>query len=83
MRPSHLTISIWLWIRLIRQLRKRGYGHRESGAFLLGRNGQSRITRFICYDDLDPEALDSGIVVFRGLGFVPLWEFCRGRSEFR
>lgn len=77
MKTRKLTISIWLWMRLIKQLRKRGHGQRESGAFLLGRNGQSRITHFICYDDLDPMALDTGIVVFHGHGFVPLWEVCR------
>lgn len=77
MKPSKLTISIWLWMRLIRQLRRRGHGQRESGAFLLGRIGQGRITRFVCYDDLDPQALDTGIIMFHGHGFVPLWEICR------
>lgn len=77
MRPNRIKISVWLWMRLILQLRGRGLGRRESGAFLLGKVGSSRITRIICYDDLDPEAFESGIIVFRGFGFVPLWEHCR------
>jgi len=77
MNNEPLRISIWLWMRLIRQLRRRGSGERESGAFLLCKQGSRRITRFICYDDLDPTALDSGIIVFHGAGFVPLWDFCR------
>jgi hypothetical protein len=77
MNNSPLRISIWLWMRLIRQLRRRGCRERESGAFLLSKQGARHITKFICYDDLDPRALDSGIIVFRGAGFVALWEYCR------
>lgn len=73
----NLRISFVVWIRLIRQLRRRGSSYRESGAFLLGRPGSHRIARFICYDDLDPTALDSGIIRFHGAGFVPLWDYCR------
>ena len=80
MKSEPLCISRWLWIRLIWQLRRRGGGKRESGAFLLSNQGVRRITRFICYDDLDPTALDSGIIVFHGAGFVPLWDFCRLRK---
>jgi len=77
MKPRRLRISYWFWARLVCQLRSRGYGQRESGAFLLSRQGADRITKFICYDDLDPTALDSGIIIFHGAGFVPLWDFCR------
>jgi proteasome lid subunit RPN8/RPN11 len=71
----------WLvWWRLIRELKRRGHGRRESGAFLLGRNRAQKVTHFICYDDLDPTALDTGIIVFHGEGFVPLWEYCRTRG---
>jgi hypothetical protein len=76
MKTECLQMSVFLWFRLIRQLRRRGRGERESGAFLLCRQRSRRITKFICYDDLDPTVLDSGIIVFHGAGFVPLWEFC-------
>src|SRR6266542_2518763 len=74
---TKIAIPILLWMRLIRQLRLRGGGYRESGAFLLGRAESYRILKFICYDDLDPTALDTGIITFHGAGFVPLWDYCR------
>lgn len=77
MNYKPIRISIWVWMSLMSQLRRRGNNERESGAFLLSRQGSKKITKFICYDDLDPTALDSGIVVFHGECFVPLWEFCR------
>lgn len=80
MRSNPLRISMWLWIRLVRELRRRGRGERESGAFLLSKQGSRRITKFICYDDLDPTVLDTGIIVFHGAGFVPLWDYCRSEE---
>lgn len=83
-------MSIWLrlefsrttWWRLLRELRRRGGGRRESGAFLLGRrtSGVASIRDFVCYDDLDPRALKSGCVTFHGSGFPRLWEICRERD---
>jgi proteasome lid subunit RPN8/RPN11 len=72
-----------LWRDCLQELARRGGGHRESGAFLLGIERRSRdrlrreILRFVCYDDLDPRALDSGIVDFNGSGYNPLWALCR------
>jgi proteasome lid subunit RPN8/RPN11 len=78
--PDHrLSCSSRLWRKLLRELARRGEGRRESGAFLLGRRlGERRvINEVICYDDLDPHCLDSGIVVFDGAGYGPLWQHCR------
>jgi hypothetical protein len=52
---------------------------RESGAFLLGttRFAQHRIREFVYYDDIDPNALDTGIVHFAGARLGLLWEKCR------
>ena len=78
--PNHsLSISSGLWRKGLAELHRRGEGQRESGAFLLGiLAGKHRsITRFIFFDDLDPHCLDSGIVVFDGSGYGPLWEMCR------
>ena len=78
-----LSCSWWRWRQLRRALIERGQGcNRESGAFLLGKrhNGCARITFFVLYDDLDPHALDSGIVRFDGRYFAPLWELCRERD---
>lgn len=74
------SISYTIWRALIKQLRLRGQGRRESGAFLLGKVGQDKITTFILYDDLDPHCLDEGIVVFDGQGFMALWKICETRK---
>lgn len=78
--PRHrLSCSASLWRAGLAELGRRGQGRRESGAFLLGRRRGTRraIERFVYYDDLDPRCLDSGIVVFDGGGFGPLWALCR------
>jgi proteasome lid subunit RPN8/RPN11 len=74
-----LSCSSRLWRTLLHELAWRGGGHRESGAFLLGKRlgGRRVIRAFICYDDLDPHCLGSGIVVFDGAGYGPLWQQCR------
>lgn len=73
---TNLKISLLLWRRLIEQLDARGKGVRESGGFLLGDVGGDKIKDFIPYDDLDSSALDTGIVAFRGIAYVPLWNYC-------
>ncbi|MFA6087236.1 hypothetical protein [Mucilaginibacter sp.] len=77
MEQQQLNIDFKLWEDLIKELKLRGRGMRESGAFLLGPLSEREITRYICYDDLDPHALDSGIIVFDSKGFTPLWKFCK------
>lgn len=80
MKPGpQLKIPTMLWRRLFSELRRRSNGSRESGAFLLGRG--RKVSRFICYDDLDPHALDSGIVRINGGAFVLLWDFCARHSH--
>jgi proteasome lid subunit RPN8/RPN11 len=69
----------WLgWWRLVRELRRRGGGIRESGAFLLGRrSGQrSEITSVVYYDDIDPHALAKGYVQLSGSALSQVWDRC-------
>jgi len=80
MTASKIKIPILLWLRLLKELKHRSMGKRESGAFLLGKVGAAKISCFICYDDLDPSALDTGIIAFHGTGFVPLWNFCERKN---
>jgi proteasome lid subunit RPN8/RPN11 len=63
---------------LVSELKKRGGGRRESGAFLLAKKSDSNnhVETFICYDDLDPNALSSGIVMFHATGLSALWKLC-------
>jgi proteasome lid subunit RPN8/RPN11 len=78
--PRHrLACSRALWRAGLRELHHRGEGSHESGAFLLGseHNGRRTVSRFVYYDDLDPHCLDTGIVVFDGAGYGPLWKLCR------
>ena len=82
MKPIQLKVPVLLWRRLLQQLRKRGAGESESGAFLMGKPGSTRISRFICYDDLDESALETGIITFHAAGFVKLWEIC-AREELK
>ena len=74
-----LSCSSKLWNEGLRELRRRTEGKHESGAFLLGyvEGDHRRITRFVYYDDLDPQSLETGIVVFDGAGYGPLWRLCR------
>jgi len=77
-----ITVPILLWRRLLHELRQRGNGRRESGAFLLRARGagQGRITRFVCYDDLDPDSCQSGAIAFHANGYAALWEYCREKA---
>ena len=76
MQLPKLKIQLKIWKTLVKELNHRGHGTRETGAFLLGDKQQRIVTTFICYNDLDPGAFDSGIIIFNGNGFIPLWEYC-------
>lgn len=82
-REHRLSCPAHLWQETVRELRRRGAAERESGAFLLGKRSlrggveRRRVLAAAYFDDLDPDCLDSGIVVFDGAGFGPLWRLCR------
>jgi hypothetical protein len=67
------------WRAGVTELHRRTHGRRESGAFLLGSSGTKsrRIEEFVFYDDIDPHALDTGIVVIDGRRLGDLWAHCR------
>jgi proteasome lid subunit RPN8/RPN11 len=68
-----------LWRSGLAELRRRGGGYRESGAFLLGtvEAQRRRAQRFVYYDDVEPHCLDGGYVFFDGTGYGALWAWCR------
>lgn len=82
--PPRLVCSSEIWRAGARELARRTQGgHRESGAFLLGKDaedGGKQILEFVYYDDIDPHALDTGIVHFAGAKLPLLWELCRQRG---
>jgi proteasome lid subunit RPN8/RPN11 len=79
LRPLRIKCSIAFWFRLQRELCRRGNRERESGAFLLGNSAPevATLAEAVYYDDLDPEALQTGIVRFDGQYYARLWEICR------
>jgi proteasome lid subunit RPN8/RPN11 len=83
-KPASLTCSEAVWLAGAQELARRTRGRtRESGAFLLGREGKAkRIEKFVFYDDLDPQALSTGIVHFDGSKFPLLWSICRDEGLY-
>lgn len=79
---QRIEIPRLLWMRLVGEIRARGRGQRESGAFLMGKKeAASRgVVSYFCYDDLDPKALTHGIVEFHRRGFSKLWDICKDRG---
>lgn len=77
-----IRIPVWLWAGVIFDLRRRGGGTRESGAFLLGRDdvNPARITSHVCYDDVDPAAYQKGVIAFHASGCAALWQHCREKQ---
>lgn len=68
------------WWSLLRELRERGRGRRESGAFLFTTEAsRPLVTEFVLYDDLDPECLTGGID-FHSIGYHRLSKLCRERQ---
>jgi len=63
---------------LLDGLRVRGRNVRESGAFLLGPPGDDhRVSSIVFYDQIDPNAFDTGIIVIDGACMADLWAICR------
>jgi hypothetical protein len=69
-----MMISIIRWFFLIRGLRKRGSGIKESGAFLVAKSNSNKVSKIVYYDELDTNVSDTGIIVFNGLGHGKLAE---------
>ena len=76
--PPEILCSSRVWRAGVAELRRRAGGRRESGAFLLGSKSKvRRIEEFVFYDDIDPNALRSGIVEIDGRRLGDLWVHCR------
>lgn len=76
---SHLLeLKSLLWTGLVADLRVRGSGIRESGAFLLGdvTKGTRRVLAWVPYDELESSALDCGYVRLSTAAFTKLWARC-------
>ena len=74
-----LTIPLTLWRELLRELHHQTGEHHESGAFLLGyltKRGR-QVEEVVYYDDLDPHAYRTGVVVMHAASFGMLWDRCK------
>ncbi|WP_413707138.1 Mov34/MPN/PAD-1 family protein [Ralstonia sp. Ralssp110] len=78
MNSSQLEIHALLWTELMADLRRRGRGARESGAFLLGAvdGAARRVEAWVPYDELDSNALAYGYVRLDTSAFARLWSKC-------
>jgi proteasome lid subunit RPN8/RPN11 len=61
-----ILIPISLWFKLMKGLKKRGRGIKESGGFLLGKPGNEVASKIVFYDQFDETVSDSGIIQFKG-----------------
>ena len=71
-----------VWTSLVLDLRRRGKGRRESGAFLLGRASQTAnsVHEWLPYDELDPASLNYDYVRVSTEAFSRLWNVCTERD---
>jgi proteasome lid subunit RPN8/RPN11 len=76
MKP--LEFQAGVWPGMLTDLRQRGRGRRESGAFLLGRETGSAksVTRWVSYEELDPKSKNHTIIKLDTSAFPKLWELC-------
>lgn len=77
-----IRIPVCLWAKLLRDLRRKGQGRGESGAFLLGRddNSPGRVTAYLPYDAIDPGAYQGGAIQFHAVGYAALWAYCKDKQ---
>ena len=79
---KQIRVPVTLWGSMIFDLRRRGKGRAESGAFLLGpQKGVIRkVSEYVCFDELDPNAYQRGAIAFHADGLAALWEHCRVKN---
>ena len=67
----NLTIAPSLWQELLSELHRRTEERHESGAFLLGHTYEHvrQVEQVVYYDDIDPHAYRTGIVVIHAASF--------------
>lgn len=75
----NLIVPMSLWRELLNELHRRTDERHESGAFLLGCSSKHvrRVVQAVYYDDLEPHAYQTGVVVMHAASFGKLWERCK------
>lgn len=79
---KQLEFAPGVWSALMADLRRRGGGRRESGAFLLRNPTENvnAIDAWLPYDDLDPKSLNYAYVRLESSAFSRLWAICAERK---
>lgn len=79
---GRLLIKRSLLGTLLGELHLRTQGVHESGAFMLGAMGADgrQVEEILYYDDLDPQAYRTGVVILHADSFGRLWETCRAKG---
>jgi proteasome lid subunit RPN8/RPN11 len=72
---NNLYIPKAIWNQLMSALKDRGRNRRESGAFLLAMKKTNAVKEFVCYDDLEANALDTNAVSLTSVAFTKLWAY--------
>ena len=80
--PKPLEFAPGAWRSLMLDLRARGGGRRESGAFLLTRaaSGVPLVETWLPYDELDPASLNRNFIKLESNAFATLWDVCAQRG---
>lgn len=65
-----ILVPLHLWLKLMYGLKVRGQGKRESGGLLLSKQGKSKVSKIVFYDQFDKSVSDSGIIEFKGAVFL-------------
>lgn len=81
-RKHKLSCTPQRWAETLRELDRRGEGRHEAGAFLLGviRRNRREVRDVVYYDELDPDAYESGVCILQGNAFAKLWSICRDKG---
>lgn len=76
--PPLIEFAPDIWAGLMEDLRVRGRGERESGAFLLAAADADSplVTSWLPYDELAPESMAVAYVRLEPDAFTRLWAFC-------
>jgi proteasome lid subunit RPN8/RPN11 len=79
---NRLEFAPGIWSALMADLRRRGRGWRESGAFLLGhaKDTVRVVQAWLPYDELDPQSHNYIYVRLESTAFSRLWAICAERK---
>lgn len=81
-KSSLLEFKRGVWGALMEDLKHRGRGVHESGAFLLAPVGEAHpvVHSWLPYDVLDPESMRYAVIRLETDAFTRLWSYCASKQ---